>query len=473
MFLLNCFIFFQIAFQKLTIFADSISKTTNFESATIGVSVRNCTTNEVIYELNSKKAVNPASTLKLISTGLALNELGRDFKFSTKLEYDGYIENGVLKGNIYLTGSGDPSFGSKRYGSNLDFVLEEIYFKIKQLGISKIEGRIIGDGSIYSKNATPDSWIWGDLGNYYGASATGLNLAENELKINFKTNNSLGSNAEIASIYPDLNYFNFNNEVFINPKGTGDQTLFYTSPLSNDFKLTGSVPQNNGNFEVKGSILNPEFAIAFLIEKRLSKDSILFTQKAISKADLPYQTYNQRFLIAEFQSPPLYQLIQSTNFESLNLYAEAFAKAISFQSTKDSSPNGVAKYLKMAAQNKGIDVNGFNPKDGSGLSPSGFVTANFMTDFLQKMTFESNFNDYLNSIPTVGVSGTVKNLCKNSKAVGNIQAKSGSIEGTRAYSGYFMKNGQRHSFAFIINQYEDSKNVRQVLEKMMILLFED
>ncbi len=473
MFILNCFIFFQIGFQKLANFTDSISKKSDFEAATIGLSVRKCTTNEVIYEFNSKKSVSPASILKLISTGLIISELGTDFRFKTKLEYDGTIENGVLNGNIYINGGGDPSFGSERFGSNLDFLLNEIYLKIKQFGISKIDGRIIGDGTIFSKNAVPDSWTWGDLGNYYGATANGLNVAENELNVNFSTNLSLGSQAEITSIYPNLSYFNFKNEVFIDSKGTGDKTIFYSSPLSSNFILKGSVPQNNGNFKVKGSILNSELAMAFLIEQRLKKDSVFCSQSAISKADLGFNTYNQRFMIYEFNSPPLNELIKVTNHESLNLYAEAFAKMISFEKTKDSSPNGIANYLKMATQNKGIDVLGFKPKDGSGLSPSNFVTANFMTDFLQKMSFDYNFDSFLKSIPTVGVSGTVKNLCKNSKESGNIQAKSGSIEGTRAYSGYFLKNGERYSFAFIFNQYEDAKIARQVLEKMMILLFED
>jgi D-alanyl-D-alanine carboxypeptidase/D-alanyl-D-alanine-endopeptidase (penicillin-binding protein 4) len=97
-----------------------------------------------------------------------------------------------------------------------------------------------------------------------------------------------------------------------------------------------------------------------------------------------------------------------------------------------------------------------------------------MTDILKAMTSEKSFNAFYESIPIVGISGTVTNLGKKSKAVGNVRAKSGSIEGVRAYAGYFTaRSGQLMCFSFILNKYNsDFGSATRELEKLMILMVE-
>ena len=476
---LHCIVLiFQLSFQQLSILVDSLQKEPVFRSAVISVSVRNMTTNEIMYQHAGYQAVNSASTLKLVSTGVATSILGSNFVFKTRLEYSGTIENNVLKGNLYIVGGGDPSFGSNRFGSTLDIQLKAILNTIKRLGIRKIEGYIVADGSIYSSKSIPDSWIWGDLGNYYGATAQALNINENEYEIYFSQKGNIGSQPEIIKVNPALEYLSFRNEVSLADKNSDDETMIYASPFSNEILIRGTIPQGNGSFKVKGSILNPSLATASLFQNYLKNDSIVCTQNPTTLEKMRNDgqfDFKQRYFIEEFSSPSLQTMLKPTNFESLNLYADAFLKAAMFQKSRSSNAEDVAKSLKIYCQNKGIDVTGFEPKDGSGLSPSGLISGNFMTDFLAKMSFEPDFVVFKNSIPVVGVSGTVKNLCKKSIAEGKIYAKSGSIEGTRAYAGYFEKNGINYSFSAIISHYESGqqKIAREALEKIMISFFKN
>ena len=476
---LHCLVLiFQLSFHQLGILVDSLQKESVFKPAVISVSVRNLATNKIVYHHAGYQAVNSASTLKLVSTGVATSILGSNYVFKTRLEYSGTIENNVLKGNLYIVGGGDPSFGSNRFGSTLDIQLKAILNTIKRLGIRKIEGYIVADGSMYSSKSIPDSWIWGDLGNYYGATAQALNINENEYEIYFSQKGNIGSQPEIIKVNPALEYLSFRNEVSLADKNSGDETMIYASPFSNEISIRGIIPQGKGSLKVKGSILNPVLVTAYLIQNYLKNDSISCSQKPTTLEKMRNEghfDFGQRYFMDEFSSPTLQTMLQPTNFESLNLYADAFLKAAMFQNARSSNAEDVAKSLKIYCQNKGIDITGFEPKDGSGLSPSGFISGNFMTDFLAKMSFEPDFVVFKNSIPVVGVSGTVKNLCKKSIAEGKIYAKSGSIEGTRAYAGYFEENGENFAFSAIISHYESGqqKIAREALEKIMISFFKD
>ena len=113
-------------------------------------------------------------------------------------------------------------------------------------------------------------------------------------------------------------------------------------------------------------------------------------------------------------------------------------------------------------------------KDGSGLSPSNGITPDNMTDILKAMFLEKSFNAFYESIPIVGISGTVSNLCKKTRAVGNVRAKSGSIDGVRAYAGFFTaRNGEMMCFSMMLNKYNsDYGSATKELEKLIILMVE-
>ncbi|AFK04988.1 D-alanyl-D-alaninecarboxypeptidase/D-alanyl-D-al anine-endopeptidase [Emticicia oligotrophica DSM 17448] len=474
------FILLQISspIERLQKFIDSVQNDIEVRNGVVAASIRSTQTGEYKIQYNAHKSLNSASTLKLVSTASALSVLGSDYRFKTFLEFDGYIADSVLQGNIYIRGTGDPSFGSPRIGANVDDLASYFAQKIKSYGIKKVDGYILGDGSIFSENTLADSWVWGDIGNYYGAGINGLNVNENLYNVYFKQSRRVGDFAPISKISPEIPNLKNINKVTIAERGSGDNVMLYSTPFSSIVLSEGTIPAGDGDFSVKGAIPDPPTFFAYLVQKKFilnggitAKNNISFNQYKTIDAYFP----KQRNLIFAYDSPPISELVKDCNFHSINLYADAFFKTVGYSSTKDGSFDAAVKSVKQLWSQKGVDLQGFMIRDGSGLSPSGVLTANNLTDILYTMKSDSTFSSFYASIPIVGMNGTVQNLAKGSKAVGNVRAKSGSISNTRAFSGYFTaSNGEIMSFTYIINRYTDGadRKVRRYLEEMIKLMVE-
>jgi D-alanyl-D-alanine carboxypeptidase/D-alanyl-D-alanine-endopeptidase (penicillin-binding protein 4) len=465
--------------QRLQRKIDSLATSAFMANGFMGISIKAVNSDKNIIEYQAKKSLAPASTLKLISSATALLTLGDTFTYTTSLEYSGQIADSVLTGDIIIKGMGDPSFGSWRFKDYPDYKqLTDLWStKIKGLGIKEIKGRIFGDSSFFEENALPNTWIWSDAGNYYGAGTTGLNIHENLYYATFKPTKYL-QEAPLVRTIPDLPYYSKINRVLTDKVGTGDQVNIYSTPYQDVLVMQGFVPSGD-NFSVKGSIPDPALFCAYFLDKKLNESGIKVSDKPLSwleasKKNIWFQKPTQTMKIDTYNSPSLRELAAACNFQSINLYAETFLKTpavlLNFGNTTEAAVLG----LKQIWQSKGINLEGFKMKDGSGLSPSNGITTDNMTDILKAMTSEKSFNAFYESIPIVGISGTVTNLGKKSKAVGNVRAKSGSIEGVRAYAGYFTaRSGQLMCFSFILNKYNsDFGSATRELEKLMILMVE-
>lgn len=474
------FILLQISnpLERLQKLVDSVQNDPEIRNGVVAASIRSTQTGEYKLQFNAHKSVNSASVLKLVSTASALSVLGANHRFQTFLEYDGAIVDSVLQGNIYIRGTGDPSLGSARIGSSAEEISKFFAQKIKDYGIKKIDGNILGDGSVFSDNTLADSWIWGDIGNYYGAGINGLNINENLYSVYFKQSKRVGDYAPITKTIPEIPNLKNINKVTVAERGSGDNVLLYSTPFSTTVLSEGTIPAGENEFSVKGAIPDPPTFLAHQVQKNFS-----FLGGMIEKPTISFQQYKsvegyypkQRNVVFTYDSPPLSNLVRDCNFHSINLYADAFLKSVGYHLSKDGSFDSAVKTQKQLWSQKGIDLQGFMIRDGSGLSPSGVLTANNLTDILYTMKTDAAFPEYYASIPIVGINGTVQNLAKGSKAAGNVRAKSGSISNTRAFSGYFTaSNGEMMSFTYIVNRYADGadRKVRRYLEEMMKLMVE-
>ena len=467
----------QIDSLKLVRFSDAVLELQNSElirHGVLSVCIKNVTDKQTVFALNQEKSLPSASTLKLVTTATSLSLLGGDFRYQTFLEYDGEIRGDTLIGNLYLRGTGDPSLGSDRFKDypNSSKLLTRWSASVTKSGIKYIKGRVITDESFFDGNTVADSWIFGDLGNYYGAGVGGLNFNENLYKVKFKPGLKVGDAAPVVELDPYVAGLKYANFVLTGEKGSGDQVTIYGNPLSDSVILRGTVPVGFTSFSVKGSIPDPGKYAANLLSENLRSSfvSILKTSDSLSA---PRESAGARKILDEYQSPPMRELCQQTNWWSINLYADAFLRLIGKRLVGKSDYNGTSAAVTNYWTMRNADMRGFYIKDGSGLSPSGSLTAQNLTDILAVETKESSFQDFYKSIAVVGMNGTVRNLGKGSKTLGNVRAKSGSIEGTRAYAGYVTtKSSGMLSFALIAHKYqpESRRVISEELVRLMTLL---
>jgi D-alanyl-D-alanine carboxypeptidase/D-alanyl-D-alanine-endopeptidase (penicillin-binding protein 4) len=462
----------SIAINNLS---DAVLELQNSElmrNGTLAISLKSTKDGKSKFALNPELSLPSASTLKLVTTATVMYVFGGDYRYKTYLEYDGVIRKDTLFGNIYVRGTGDPTLGSDRftgYPTSADLLVKWTK-AIQKLGVKVILGEVIGDGSFFDKNTVADSWIYADLGNYYGAGVGGLNFNDNLYKVKFKPGTRAGDPAVYLNTDPSLPYLTFRNEVKTGERGSGDKTILYGNPFSSQVVMTGTIPTGFATYQVKGSIPDPALYVSFILQKALADVQIKVTRSSIDeKKELT------RKLLDETVSPPLRDICLQTNLWSVNLYADAFLKLVGKRLGGDPSFDASAKAVKNYWVSKRADMRGFMIKDGSGLSPSGSVSVYNLTEILSMATKNPGFNDFYKTIAVMGQSGTVRNLGKGSRAAGNVRAKSGSIEGTRAYAGYVTaKSGEMLSFAIIAHKYEpeSQRGVTDELVRIITLMAE-
>ena len=436
-------------------------------------------TKKVLASHNPNLSLAPASIQKVITTATALEMLGATKKFETQLAYTGNIKNGVLKGNLYLIGKGDPCFGSKQqdflekhyYPAKDSSFLEALVAKVKTLGITKIDGNIVADDSYFSPENVPETWAWGDLGNYYGAGTSGLCIYDNSYEMRFKTPDLAGANTQIIGINPPIAQLKITNKV-VASNTSGDQTLIYNAPYSYTPLVVGELPKGSAGFGVKGSLPHPAQTAAEALK------AALLAQGISSLAATNSQVFKEAGMgvlqkIYSYPSPDLAAIAQATNYKSVNLYAEMLLLHIGATDGKITTELS-AETLKEFWGKKGITTKGLQMYDGSGLSRYNSANAKFFVDVLTYMKTSANYAAFYNSLPIGGQSGTVKTMFKGSICEGKIRLKSGSISKVRAYSGYLTtKSGREVAFAVMMNNYTCSDAVaRQKLEKMMVKIAE-
>lgn len=457
---------------------DSLALSPFLQHGTLAVSIRSTRSGQPVLSYNERRGMAPASTMKLITTATALVSLNENFTYRTLLGIEGLVRRDTLWGNVWVRGTGDPSLGSDRHVPTLVPLLSRWRDALRRLGIRHVSGAIIADGSFFDENYAPGGWPWEDLGNYYGAGVSGLNWNENLFKVIFRPARSLEQPATVLRTEPDVAPYKLLNRVRTDVPGSGDQVMIYSAPFSDYIYLDGYVPRGPSEFSVRGSLPDPPMSLAIALRNFLARSGISTTQAATTTFRLQRE---KRFTLPPrldtlltTTSPPLRLLATDCNFESINLYAEAFLRTVGVMLSFGNTNKAGLDAMKAIWAQKGLPLPGFRPRDGSGLSPQSSLTADNMTTILAAMAAEPSFKSYYASIPVMGETGTVKALGRHSRAAGNVHAKSGTIGGVKAYAGYFTgRSGELFSFCFFLNNYESELgSPTRELEKLMIRLVE-
>ncbi|MBC8046273.1 MAG: D-alanyl-D-alanine carboxypeptidase/D-alanyl-D-alanine-endopeptidase [Fimbriimonadaceae bacterium] len=256
--------------DKLNNYISSLKNDDDLTAANWGFCLMDPATGAILAEYNKEKSLMPASGMKAITTLSALNILGADYKYTTTLEYDSTITSGILNGNLYIKGSGDPTLGSNRIKGNqrFDTLVNDWAVKLKNLGITIIKGNIIADANAFEDYSTPGSWNWDDIGQYYGAGPYGLNVYENAYTIYFS---STKTTSRVDSVFPAIEGLTVYNDTRV---GAGSDAFIYGAPDSYYRYVVGGIPAGRKEYTVRGSMPDPPLFLATELKKALEKNGI-------------------------------------------------------------------------------------------------------------------------------------------------------------------------------------------------------
>ena len=410
--------------------------------ASVSLTVLDAKTGEQVFAANPDMGLAPGSTLKTVTSITAFNVLGKDYQYQTQLGYTGSINNdGTLNGDVIIKGGGDPTLGSWRWASTKEgVVLNTMVSALKNAGIKKINGRIIGDNGAFNSQSIPDGWIWQDLGTYYGAGIAGLCWRENQFDISLRTG-SVGSIIGISGTIPKTNYLQYKSELTNGAAKTGDLAYPYLPAFgSKVMYLRGTYAIDQTKKRVSAAIPDPAFDAALRLNDTLESIGIPVSsgpQSSVTLGDkvetVPVITKN----VANIRSPELSKIVYWLNQKSVNLYAEQLLATVALKAGKTASTSDGIDVMKAFWEQKGIDKHSMNIFDGSGLSPQDRITTLTMARILQSAKEEAWFNDFYESLPVYN----------------DMKMKSGSINSVQAYAGFQTHNGRQLCFSIIVNDY--------------------
>ena len=443
---------------------ENVLNAENMKPASSSFLIKNADDGKIVLQHRAEKAATPASLAKIITTATALEILGGDFRFETCLEYDGKLDkNGILNGNLYIRGGGDPTLGSQ-FIDNADFLPEWIE-AVKKTGIKIIKGNVIADASLCSDEGISPKWNWEDIGNHYATGVYALNVNDNSCTVTLKSGR-VGTTAEIVKVQPSIPGLSLLSQVKASSISY-DSAYAYGAPLLNERIIRGAIPARRSEFPIRIDMPNPPLYLAQLVTNSLVENGI----KINGKAECSFQkNVNPKRLIYSHYSAPLSEIVKEINHRSINLYAECVLLRLAVHEKGQGDAVSGISIIKNFWKSKNIDVSPLFLYDGSGLSSSNAVPAEFLVDVLQYMYAKSANKDiFIASLPVAGESGTVKNLLKGTALEGKVCAKSGTIGGVQSYAGYIVWKDKTYAFALIVNHFSGKrKEIIKHLESVLL-----
>lgn len=463
----------------------ALAEDQTFSQAILGICARKADGTPIV-EVNSKTMMMPASNMKLITTGAALHALGKDWQFETSLGYDGVIEDGTLRGDLYIIGGGDPTLGSKdSIAVEMEVTFAQWEAIIRANGINRIEGRIIGDGRWFEGMAEEPSWLLEDVGTYFGSGATGLMFYENTQSFAVSAGAAVGDSVNISPSFPEVPWMEFRYNCSTGEKGTGDKLYMYATDLAKVAEIRGTFGVDRAAKRLDCANKFPELTCAYYFRNHLNTNGIECTGEAVDLEGIA--AADSLEVLGSTFSPTLDRIVFETNHASNNLYAETLMRTLGKRMTGHGGYDSSYVALNSVLESLAVDTSkGARIKDGSGLSRQNYISADFICRFLQAMTKSPAYAPFLASLPIPGGNGTMQyNMSGQPSSLRNrIKVKSGSMNGVRCYSGYILPSiksgGQADGlpadtivFSILVNNCTSSTaQVRSLMDRMMAVLAE-
>jgi len=428
-----------------------------------GVMVISLTRGDTLYESRPDAMMQPASTMKMYTSVLALDRFGPDHQFKTSVLREAQLgPEGELSGNLYLRGSGDPSLTPRFWGTTNP--MDSLAQLVAAAGIKRVHGDIIGDASAFDPQLIPEGWLTRYLGAAYAARVSALSLNENLVWVVVQAD---GKKAVVS----------------LDPATT-------TIPVQSTVRVIGgsrgrisAVRQKDGSILVRGTVgisSRPQ-RYSLVVDDPASFTTGAF-RAALEKAGVTVDgritlgtTPANATEVASIASPPLANIIAEMNRESINLYAELLFRDAAHAASPDqagSAQTGLTSLRALLGEKIRARPDDVQVSDGSGLSVLDRVTPRSMVEllsFAHQAPWGATFHA---SLPLEGESGTLRHRARQTPARGNLHAKTGTTNTVASLGGYVTaKNGEILAFSFIYNG-SDRWNAKLAMDQMGATLAE-
>ncbi|MCF8178560.1 MAG: D-alanyl-D-alanine carboxypeptidase/D-alanyl-D-alanine-endopeptidase [Sulfuritalea sp.] len=413
---------------------------------------------------NEREAMNPASTMKLVTTYAALDLLGPAYAWKTEAFAHGVVNDGVLAGDLYLRGGGDPKLTYEQFGRLLR--------QIRGRGIREIRGDLVLDRSAFSISQV-------DPGKFDAKPMRPYNVAPDALLLNFKATTlqlipDPAKNAVAVIVEPVSANLDVLNKISLgNGKVCGDwrerlrADVFSRSEMTR-IVLTGVFSEACGerywNMAVQD---HPPYVLG--VFRQLWTELGGTFSGGLREGGVP----DEALAIAVLPSPTLAEVVRDTNKFSNNVMARQIFLTLGMESgQRPATPEGSDAAIRSWLDARGIAIPELELENGSGLSRRERISAGSLGRLLQAAWKSSVMPELMSSLPVAAVDGTMRKRLKKNGIAGQAHIKTGSLDGVRAIAGYVLDtNGRRWIVVFFVN-HANAGNAQAAQDALLDWVYE-
>jgi len=374
---------------------DSLVDKPMFRTAEWAVLVVDPARNDTIYAHNAQLLMIPASNMKIVTSAVTLTQLGGDYRYLTTFAAHGPVRNGVLQGDLVVTGRGDPTLSDHMRGS-AQAAMGELADSIVAHGVHSVTGRLYSGANNFPDAPWGEGWAWDDLVYDYGAGVDEL-------------------------------YYNEGMTPTVVHRPQGDTTMLVTSK-------------------------DPTHDYLLMLQQALQQRGVRIAQ-GVADSAISRDTVRQDTLFV-YHSVPLREILPALLKPSQNQIAEIFLRTVGLEKTGVGTADSGLAVVRRQLTDWGIPPDGYILHDGSGLSRADLVSNATLVRILDVMRANPDFPAYYAAMPIAGVDGTIRNRMKGTPAAGDVHAKTGSLQWVRSLSGYVTDaNGRQLIFSTLANKW--------------------
>ncbi|MFD2044676.1 D-alanyl-D-alanine carboxypeptidase/D-alanyl-D-alanine-endopeptidase [Ornithinibacillus salinisoli] len=432
---------------------DQLLEDERLDGAITAVSIRKASDGELLYSHDGDIQVHPASNQKMLTAISALETLGPDYRFSTEVLTDGELKGKVLQGNLYVKGKGDPTLLKE------DF--DQFAKELKQQGIHKIKGNLVGDDSWYDDVRLSTDLNWDDEWNYTGAQISALTISPNEdydagtVIVEVYPGEKAGD-SPVVNLTPKTDYLTIVNKAETVGKGEAKNISIDREHGTNNIIIEGEIPVDGSRSRAWRTVWEPTGYALDVFKKSLEEQGIeLIGNSNVTVGITP----EEATVLTSKQSMTIEDLFIPFMKLSNNGHGEVLVKEMGqFVHGEGSWSKGLEVMREELSQHD-LNMDSILLRDGAGMSHKNLIPADQITKLLYEVQDASWYPVFENALPVAGepdrlVGGTLRNRMTGESTKGNVKAKTGSLTGVNTLSGYVTStDGEKLIFSIMMNNY--------------------
>ncbi|MUL42141.1 D-alanyl-D-alanine carboxypeptidase/D-alanyl-D-alanine-endopeptidase [Streptomonospora sp. PA3] len=430
---------------------DALLADPRLEGASSGVFVRSLSRGDVLYRSNARTELVPASNAKLLTSAAAMEVLGPDYRFTTTVSAGEDPGDGVVDGDLYLVGTGDPTLTAD--------AVDDLAAEVASSGVNEVTGDLLADDTWFDDQRYSPAWAPADRPYYYAAQISALTLAANSdydtgvVDVDAAPGAAAGDPVDVT-LHPMTANLDLVNRGATGAPGSESTFGVDRAPGTNEFTARGTLPSGTA-YSTLRTVHEPTDHAAHLFAASLREHGVKVSGEVGRGTAPPWADP-----VAERSSMELGELLVPFMKLSNNGHAEILTKAMGREALGRGSWDAGTAVATLALHRLGVSTHDVELVDGSGLARADRLSPATAVRLLERVRRRPWFDTWQEALPLAGatdrmVGGTLSRRMRDTPAAGNVRAKTGTLTGVSALSGYVTAaDGELLVFSIINNGYE-------------------